>query len=42
MMSAEHGRATLHHEYYAEPNEQQQAVVAAIKSLNKDFLKMVG
>ncbi len=42
MMSAEHGGATLHHEYYAEPNEQQQAVVAAIKSLNKDFLKMVG
>ena len=37
-----HGGATLAQEYYAEPNEQQQAEVAAKKSLYKDFLKMVG
>ena len=42
MMSADYGGATLPHEYYDQPNEQQQAVVAAIKSLNKDLLKMVG
>ena len=42
MMSAEHGGVSLQHEYYAQPNEQQQAVVAAIKSLHKDLLKMVG
>ena len=42
MISAGHGGASLPQEYYAEPNEQQQAVVAAIKSLNKDVLKMVG
>ena len=42
MISAGHGGASLPQEYYAEPNEQQQAVVAAIKSLNKDLLKMVG
>ena len=42
MISAGHGAASLPQEYYAEPNEQQQAVVAAIKSLNKDMLKMVG
>ena len=42
IMFAEHGGATLDHEYYDQPNEQQQAVVAAIKSLNKDLLKMVG
>ena len=42
MISAGHGGASLPQEYYAEPNEQQQAVVNALKSLNKDFLKMVG
>ena len=42
IISAGHGGASLPQEYYAEPNEQQQAVVAAIKSLNKDVLKMVG
>jgi len=42
MISAGHGGASLPQEYYAEPNEQQKAVVAAIKSLNKDILKMVG
>ena len=39
---AGHGGVSLPQEYYAEPNEQQKAFVAAIKSLNKDFLKMVG
>ena len=34
--------ASLPQEYYAEPNEQQKVVVDAIKSLNKDVLKMVG
>lgn len=29
-------------EYYTQPNKQQKAVVEAYKSLNKDFLKMVG
>jgi putative endopeptidase len=42
MIGAGHGGASLPQEYYAEPNAQQQAVVAAIKSLNKDVLKMVG
>ena len=42
MISAGHGGASLPQEYYAEPNEQQQAVVNALKSLNKDYLKMVG
>ena len=42
IISAGHGGASLPHEYYAEPNEQQKVVVAALKSLNKDFLKMVG
>jgi putative endopeptidase len=42
MMSVGHGGASLPQEYYADPNEQQAAVVAAIKSLNKDLLKMVG
>jgi len=42
IMSADHGGTTLDHEDYAQPNEQQQAVVAATKSLNKDLLKMVG
>jgi len=42
MMRAGHGGTTLPHEYYDQPNEQQQVVVAAIKSLNKDYLKMVG
>ena len=42
MMGAGHGGASLPKEYYDQPNEQQQATVAAVKSLNKDFLKMVG
>jgi len=42
LIDAGHGGASLPQEYYTEPNEQQKAVVAAIKSLNKDFLKMVG
>jgi len=42
IMAASHGGASLPQEYYAEPNEQQKAVVASIKSLNKDLLKMVG
>ena len=42
IISADYGGARLPQEYYSEPNEQQQAVVAAIKSLNKDMLKMVG
>ncbi len=42
MMHVGHGGASLPQEYYANPNEQQKMVVAAIKSLNKDYLKMVG
>ena len=42
IISAEYGGTTLDHEYYDQPNEQQQAVVDATKSLNKDLLKMVG
>ena len=42
MMGVGHGGASLPQEYYAEPNETQKTVVEAIKSLNKDFLKMVG
>ena len=42
LIDADHGGASLPQEYYAEPNEQQQVVVDALKSLNKDFLKMVG
>ena len=42
MMFAGHGGASLPKEYYDQPNEQQQATVAAVKSLNKDYLKMVG
>ena len=42
MMSVSHGGATFAQEYYAEPNEQQKAEVAAKKSLYKDLLKMVG
>ena len=42
MMGVSHGGATMDQEYYAEPNEQQKAEVAAKKSLYKDLLKMVG
>ena len=42
MMGVGHGGASLAQEYYSEPNESQQKVVEAIKSLNKDYLKMVG
>ena len=42
MMEVSHGGASMNQEYYAEPNEQQKAEVAAKKSLYKDLLKMVG
>ena len=42
IISVGHGGASLAQEYYADPNESQKKVVEAIKSLNKDFLKMVG
>ena len=42
MMEVSHGGASMDQEYYAEPNEQQKAEVAAKKSLYKDLLKMVG
>ena len=42
IINAGHGGTSLPQEYYADPNEQQKAVVAAMKSLNKDYLKMVG
>ncbi len=42
MIGGGHGGASLPQEYYAEPNEQQKATVAAIRALNKDFFKMVG
>jgi len=42
IISADFGGASLPQEYYAEPNEQQQVIVTAFKSLNKDLLKMVG
>ena len=42
LMGVGHGGASLPQEYYAEPNKTQKTVVEAIKSLNKDFLKMVG
>ena len=41
-MSAGHGGPSLAQEFYANPNEQQKAVVAARKALYKDFFKMVG
>jgi len=42
MIGGGHGGASLPQEYYAEPNEQQKATVAAIRALYKDFFKMVG
>ena len=42
MMSVGHGGASLAQEYYDNPNETQKVAVEAIKSLNKDYLKMVG
>ena len=42
LMFAGHGGTSLPKEYYDQPNEQQKATVAAVKSLNKDYLKMVG
>ncbi len=42
MMEASYGAVTLAQEYYANPNETQKVVVDAVKSLRKDFLKMVG
>ena len=42
MIGGGHGGASLPQEYYANPNEQQQATVNAKKALYKDFFKMVG
>jgi predicted metalloendopeptidase len=42
MINVGHGGTSLAQEYYAEPNETQKKTVEAIKSLNKDYLKMVG
>ena len=42
MIGGGHGGASLPQEYYAEPNEQQQKTVEAIKARNKDYLKIVG
>ena len=42
MIGGGHGGASLAQEYYAEPNEQQQKTVEAVKALYKDYFKMVG
>lgn len=42
MVRVEPSAATLPWEYYAKPNEQQRAVVDAIKSQNKELFKRVG
>lgn len=42
MIGVGYGGASLPHEYYADPNAQEQVVVDALKRLNKDFLNMVG
>jgi putative endopeptidase len=42
MMGVSHGGTSLAQEYYANPNETQKKVVEALKSLNKDYFKMVG
>lgn len=42
MMRVEPSAATLPWEYYAKPNEQQRAVVDAIRSQNKELFKRVG
>lgn len=42
MFGVTQGGISLEPEYYTQPNEQQKAVVAAQKSLVKDFFKMVG
>lgn len=42
MFGGGHGGASLPQEYYTEPNEQQKATVDAIRSLYKDYFKMVG
>lgn len=42
MIGVGYGGASLPHEYYADPNVQEQVVVDALKRLNKDFLNMVG
>lgn len=41
-MGVTHSGATLPQEYYAQPDEQQQQVVDAIKSHNRTLLKQVG
>jgi len=42
LISAGAGGTSLPQEYYDNPNESQQAVVAVFKNLNKDYLKLVG
>jgi putative endopeptidase len=42
LVSVGQGGIGLDPEYFTQPNEQQKAVVAAYKSLIKDYLKMVG
>ena len=42
MIGVSHGGTSLAQEYYANPNETQKKVVEALKSLNKDYFKMVG
>ena len=42
LISAGAGGTSLPQEYYDNPNESQQVVVAVIKNLNKDYLKLVG
>lgn len=42
MIGVGYGGASLPHEYYADPNAQEQVVVDALKRLNKDLLNMVG
>jgi putative endopeptidase len=42
MMEASYGAVTLAQAYYANANETHKIVVDAVKSVRKDFLKMVG
>ena len=42
MFGGGHGGASLPQEYYLEPNEQQKVTVEAMRSLYKDYFKMVG
>ena len=42
IISAGAGGTSLPQEYYDNPNESQQVLVAVFKNLNKDYLKLVG